>query len=409
VLPTGALGLLIAFAQHAGFFEPFATHLDVPLKTCLYTPLQKLQTLICSLAVGCAWTKAINHKLRPYPSAAALLGMTRFPEQSSVNRFLHRLGPAQSLHLELIGERLLERFGLWQQHATVDLDIDSTGLLVYGETYEQSRKGYFPRQRGRRGYRLALASTSQAPGPEILAAFLDPANAAPAGRLWDCVYQAAEVVGSLARLGVIRADAVYGTGPNVEHLLDLGLGFMIKGCCDKTALNFARTVEPTRWEPVDFFTRVCDLGPQSISHCRHPIRVVLVELMTRRYDHPSFSHLYTTLSPTDADAAQLFERYNGRQRIEALIKTAKHGLSIKHLRTRRLAPIRSFLQVAALTFNLLVWFRHYLLAQVDLDRLGLFDLTHTLMDIPAKCAVDGHQLRLSFPEHHPLASALARL
>jgi len=92
VLPTGALALWVAFTLRTGFFQPFLQHFQVPVQTLDYTPLQKLQTLLCSLAVGCTWTKDINHKLRPYPLAAPLLGTERFPDQSSVNRFLHQRG-----------------------------------------------------------------------------------------------------------------------------------------------------------------------------------------------------------------------------------------------------------------------------------------------------------------------------
>lgn len=409
LLPTGALGLLIAFALRTGFFDPFEQHFQVPMKTCDYTALQKLQTLMCSLAVGCEWTKDINHKLRPYPLVAGLLGMVQFPEQSSVNRFLHHLGVAQGQQLTLISEILLQRFGLWHQLERVDLDIDSTGLMVYGRTYEGMRKGYFPRQRGRRGYRMTVASTHNPVGPEILALCVDPANVGAAARFWDCLYQAADVLGALNRLGVIRADASCGTGANIQELLDLGLTFIVKGFSNETALNFAAGVAPQQWESLDLFTRVCDLGPQRISHCRHPVRVVLVELMTERYDRPSYSHLYTNLVPEEADAEQIVARYNGRQCIEALLKSAKYGLSIAHLRTRRYLPIEGFLHLAAMTFNLLSWFRSYLLAQVDLHTLGLCDLTHTLMDVPAKCTREDNHLYLNFPARHPLAPALSRL
>jgi Transposase DDE domain group 1 len=406
VLPTGALGLLAVFMQRSGFLDAFAQHFQVPLKCVDFSPLQKLQTLICSLAVGCNWTKDINHKLRPYPLAAQLLGMSRFPDQSSINRFLHELGVPQRQQLELISEQLLRRYGLWQQSARVDLDIDSSGLMVYGRTYEGIRKGYFPRQRGRRGYRLTIASTRHAAGAEILSLFLDPANVAPAGRFWDCLFQAAEVLGSLDRLGLILADAACGAGAEIQELLALGLSFIVKGFSDKTAHNFARQVAPTQWESVDLFTRVCDLGLQHITNCCLPVRVVLVELTTQRFDRPCYSHLYTSLSAQQTDAEAVFHRYNQRQSIEALIKSAKYGLSIKHLRTRSYLPIENFLHLAAITFNLLSWFRYYLLAPLDLQDLGLCELTHKLMDIPAKGSLHENQLELKFPQYHPLTPAL---
>lgn len=409
LLPTGALGLLIAFSQRIGFFDLFDQHFHASIKSVDYSPIQKLQTLICSLAVGCDWTKDINHKLRPYPVAAQLLGMQRFPDQSSINRFLHALDSPQRRQLELISEQLLQRFGLYQQSERVDLDIDSTGLMVYGRQFEHSRKGYFPRQRGRRGYRLTIASTRHSAGSEILSVCFDPANIAANGRFWDCLYQAAEVLGSFDRLGLILADAACGSGPDVQELIELGPSFIVKGISDKTANMFAGRVDPTQWEPVDLFTRVCELGLQRITKCQHPVRVVLVELMTQRRDRFFYSHLYTDLSPQQADAEAVFHRYNQRQSIEALIKSAKYGLSIKHLRTRRYDSIDNFLHVAAITFNLLAWFRHYLLAQVDLQDLGLCELTHKLMDIPAKCCFQDNQLELKFPTGHPLTPALSRL
>lgn len=407
MLPTGALGLLLAFTQQTGFFDLFVQHFQLPIKTLDYTPLQKLQTLICSVAVGCDWTKDINHKLRPYVAAAQWLGMERFPDQSSVNRFLHQLGSQQRQQLELISEQLLQRFGLWQQSERVDLDIDSTGLMVYGRTFEGIRKGYFPRQRGRRGYRLSLASTRHPAGSEILALFLDPANLSPAARFWDCIYQAAEVLGSLERIGVILADAACGSGPDIAHLLELNLSFIIKGFAPKTARRFAAQVAPTGWESIDLFTRVSDIGPQRISQCPDPVRIILVELMTQRLDRRYYSHLYTTLPPQQADASQVFHGYNQRQSIEALVKSAKYGLSLTHLRTRSYRPIENFLQVVALTFNLLSWFRHYLLAPLQLQDLGLYEITQKLMDIPAKCTYQDHQMILSFPANHPFTPALA--
>jgi hypothetical protein len=381
----------------------------VSLKTCEYSPLQKLQTLVCALATGCAWTKTINHTLRPYPLVAEMLRMPQFPDQSSVNRFLHRIGSAQVLQLERISEVLLHRFGLWRQLEQVDLDIDSTGLMVYGNTYEGMRKGYFPRQRGRRGYRLTIAATANPAGPEILALAFDPANIHPAGRLWDCLYQAADVLGSLRRIGVVRADAAFGTGADVQELLDLGLRFVVKGMVNQTAVNFASHVAPTQWEYLDLFRQVCDLGLQRITNCRHPIRVVLVKLMTRRLDRPAYSHLYTNLTPEQMDAAQLIRSYDDRQSVEAVFKSAKYGLAIDHLRTRRYRPIEGFLHMAAITFNLLSWFRFYLLGQVGLGSMGMRELAQLLMDIPAKCSRAGHQVHLSFPARHPLAPALARL
>jgi hypothetical protein len=57
--------------------------------------------------------------------------------------------------------------------------------------------------------------------------------------------------------------------------------------------------------------------------------------------------------------------------------------------------------------SLLSWFRHYLLAPLELQDLGLCEITQKLMDIPAKCSYHENQLILSFPANHPFTPALA--
>jgi hypothetical protein len=246
LLPTGALGLLIAFSQRIGFFDWFDQHFHPSIQSVVYSPIQKLQTLIWFLAVGCDWIKDIHHKLRPYRLAAQWLGMQRFPDPSSINRFLNALDSPQRQQLELISEQLLQRFGLYHQTERVDLDIDSTGWMVYGCQLDGGRKGYFPRQRGRRGYRLTIVATGHPAGSEILSVCLDPAHIAANGRFWDCFYQAVEVLGSFDRLGLILADAACGSGPDVQELIALGPSFLVKGISDKTANKFASRVDPTQ-------------------------------------------------------------------------------------------------------------------------------------------------------------------
>ena len=42
----------------------------------------------------------------------------------------------------------------------VDIDIDSTGLIANGRTYQLNRKGYFAKRKGERGYRLSMCIAS---------------------------------------------------------------------------------------------------------------------------------------------------------------------------------------------------------------------------------------------------------
>src|SRR5579884_3458063 len=63
-----------------------------------------------------------------------------------------------------------------------------------------------------------LAGTANPAGPEILALALDPANIGPAGRFWDCLYQAADVLGAYSD-GFRPDGRSVSDGAAVPHLL----------------------------------------------------------------------------------------------------------------------------------------------------------------------------------------------
>jgi len=160
ILPSGFLAILSSFAKSVGFFNPFLKYFSFPMKEVGYSIMDKIATLFSSIIVGCSHIKDINHKLTPYPSAASLFGMERFPDQSGINRFLKRVGPEEISELCLIFERILDKVTLFQDKEKVDLNVDATGLTVYGDRYQFARKGYFPKKRGRKGYQLSLGTTN---------------------------------------------------------------------------------------------------------------------------------------------------------------------------------------------------------------------------------------------------------
>lgn len=80
---------LIQFAKKLNFFDAFKPF-SLKMKSISYTNLNRLQTLIASIVMGCNYTNDINEKLVPDVAAAKLLGMDIFPDQSQINRFLNR-------------------------------------------------------------------------------------------------------------------------------------------------------------------------------------------------------------------------------------------------------------------------------------------------------------------------------
>src|SRR5579885_961010 len=112
--------------------------LHVAMKTVRYCPLYKAQTIIASIVMGCAHTKAINETLGAEVAAANYLGMHRFPDQSQINRYLSRFTAANVGELGAVHAHVLRQESraarrrhrpMWTRRRWADLRVPSQGLL----------------------------------------------------------------------------------------------------------------------------------------------------------------------------------------------------------------------------------------------------------------------------------------
>lgn len=397
------------FLKRAGVPEILDQMLTPVRKIVSYTATDYLLTLVLSVAVGCDFNVAINHLLRPYPQVARLLGMPGFPEQSSVSGFLHTLSPASLEELDLVSQECQRLFGTSAHETVVDLDIDATGFTVYGATYQCAAKGYFPRQRGQKGYQLGLVSAAKS-GEALADCFL-PGNLRPEQLLSELIYGAAETLGAMDRIGLIVLDAGFGTEANVSELQANSLPYLVKGRDPRTFQKIAKALAGHEWDYAGPHCDVYELGPQRVL----PKSKVFARTILFRYSNDKgeidYGHIYTNL-PASLRADQVASRYNQREEIESVNKIVKSTLQAKHLRTRSLQSIEAFLKINLLTLNLLYAFRRLILSPAGMGELGIRDIVCRLMPIPAKFAQTGERVRLGMPAVHQFtekAAAAARV
>ena len=403
ILPSGFLAILSSFAKSVGFFDSFLDHLTFPMKEVSYSIMDKIATLFSSIVVGCSHIKDINHKLTPYPSAASLFGMERFPDQSGINRFLKRVGPEEISEFSLIFERILDKVALFQDQEKVDLNVDATGLIVYGHCYQFAKKGYFPKKRGRKGYQLSLGTTNSEYS-QILSLILDPGNISLSVGLWDTIYEVAEVLGSLERIGTIRADAIYGIGPDIALLLRHNLSFFVKGNSCFTAKRILRELAPSYddWRRVDETTFAFDAKYVPIRRCPYPVRTVLTKAVDAK-GKIEFRHIYTSFNPKEMDEVEVAASFRKRTDIETIIRDDKYGFHIDNLRTKNFWGIWAYLFIVSATHNLISLFRKKFLSGTGIEDLGIQTIVKKLSDIPAKFEKEQQRMKIFFPAGHELA------
>ena len=344
--------LVLEYATEIGLFGIHGLldrMVHIAMKTVRYCPLYKAQTIIASIVMGCAHTKAINETLGAEAAAANYLGMLRFPDQSQINRYLTRFSAANVVELSVVQAQLLRQ----QSRARRDgglhvVDIDQCGLVANGRTYEFHRKGYFPRKRGEEGYQLSLAYLGAY--EEVVALHLDPGNTAGRQRLPDLVHAVERLLGPQETTAEIiwRLDAGY-DGPQTRAQLRDRPGYVIlKAMAATTAARTALALPVQEWVPV--------------ADTIHGIEIPAVEGYRRivfelhQADGTcAYTLLYTTLPAADWAVARLFAFYNERTTIEAFFAQSRHVHNIQNLRSRKFHAIAAFLHFVALTHNLLVW------------------------------------------------------
>lgn len=282
---NGFLFALIGFAQQIGCLAAL-TWVNVPMKAVKHSVSEKIVTLLLSYTIACRSSNDINRRLGADHLVAASLGLDGFADDSSFSRFYARIDAGAVDDLRSVVQMLNEGHGLARHLAgLIVVDVDGTGLVVKGNHFEWADEGYFAKQRGAQGYQLSLAIASNA-GKEVLAHLLDPGHVNTGSRFFDLLYQVGETLGFLDERVFIRADRGYGVGEAITHLLDLQVGFLIKGRDSRTAQKWVDQFGAALcWTPVDETCWVVDIGPQLMPNCPYRVRTILLRTLNEKNRH----------------------------------------------------------------------------------------------------------------------------
>jgi hypothetical protein len=377
------LMLVLEFASEIGLFGLLERMVKVKMKQVRYGLVNKAQTVIASLVMGCANTKAINEILDDEIAAANYLGMDRFPDQSQINRYLTRFS---STNVDELGEAHAQLFMRQSQArraaGLIVVDLDQSGLVANGQTYELKHKGYFPRKRGEEGYQLAAAFVGAY--DEVVQVYLDPGNSSCHHRLPDLLRDTDRLLAA-DNPGVTlirRLDAGYDSAAHRQLLADLPGYFLLKSAQPDLARQLAQTIPLQDWWPVVEGVHGTELPPQG------QVRCLLYELY-QPDGHVEYSLLYTNLPPTDFGVLRCFEFYNERQTIEAFFATSRHVYNIQNLRSRQFNAIYAFLRFVFLSHNLIHWAKRARLAQTELAQATSQKLVRHVARVRAHVSWDG--------------------
>ena len=412
----GGLFLIQRFCNKLGFRRRLQRQWPAAPNWSDFDPLDLTLLLLFLLIAGVQRISKAD-KLEYDGFFCSLLGLKQWPDESTLRRFLQRLSPQAIRQVVRLHDQFREElFAVAAPRSTLSFHLDSVVLTVYGKQ-QGARRGYNPKDKGRRSYHPLLCF--EAHGQEFWHASLRPGDAASNTGARHFVRRCLEKVPSSIARSRIRflADAGFFSGGLIEDLTLAGCGFTIVCRSYEAYRQLAERAGFTElklgWAYAEFRHR-----PQKWPRehrfiaIRRPLPVDPDEarqLTLFKDANYSYSILVSNLglSPwrTWIDYAQ-------RANIERSFRQLRNELALSKIPSQSWTANVAFLQLLALAYNLVHWFKRLCLPPEQL-LTSIETLRHQFFGLPARLICRAGKNVLLLPRQYPyqkeFLTALARI
>jgi hypothetical protein len=410
-------------------FGPVRQRVRIAQKTVKHTPTDKLYDAFIAMLAGAHGVVEINTRVRSDPALQAAFGRRGCAEQSVVQETLDACTAENVAEMEQAVAAIYRQHSRGYRHDYAAdwqiLDADMSGLPC-GPKAACASKGYFAKQRNRRGRQLGRVVASRYDevvvdrlfdGKTQLSAALQPLVLAAEATL--------ELDETQRRRTVLRVDAGGGSVDDVNWALARGYRVHAKDYSTPRATKLAASVAEWVDDPQTPGRQVGWVTAPA-THYVQPLHRVAVRC--RKQDGGwGVGVLLSALEPPDvleligqprdrADdpvAALLAYVYFYDQRggaCETANKGGKQGLGLTKRNKKRFAAQAMLLLLGTLAHNVLIWARHWLAPRCPhLARYGLLRLVRDVGHISGSLTRDasGQLVTVVLNRAAPLAPHLA--
>jgi len=357
----GGLVLMHRFCQRLGLRRLLQRQVELPQRNADYRAADLILALLYATIAG---LRRINKtELLQYNGTFIdLLGLSRFPDQSTLRRFLQRL-PVKSirqlvgLHDQLRGQL----FWLPKVPTSLIFDLDSVVLTLYGHQ-QGARVGYNPKKKGRRSYHPLLCF--EAYRQEFWHGSLRPGDtSANTGVVFFFQRCLAKVSPHIGRSRIrVRADSGFFGGKFIGSLENQGLGYVIVA---KEYRPIKERARAARFHKLKSGFEVAEFRYQAHGWpkarrfvvMRRPIPEDPVEakqltlFKDRRYGYSVF------VTNLDLEPWRIWKFYQPRAVIEKNIRELLYDLPLGKIPSGDWVANVAFFQLVLFACNLVHWFR----------------------------------------------------
>jgi hypothetical protein len=397
----GGMILIQRFCNRLGLRRMIQRQLRMSQRTSGYDPVTLIMAILYAIIMG---LKRVNKtEILQYNGAfLRLLGLRAFPDQTTLRRFLKRLGPKQIRRLAAMHDQLRQQlFGCPQLHTSLILDLDSVVLVVYGKQ-QGARFGYNPKRPGHRSYHPLLAFEARRQefwhGSLRAGNISDPTGAVPfMARCLDKIPKAA--VRSRIRL---RADAGFCGRRLVEFLDEQRVGYAIVARLYRTIKTRSCSCHFQRlkngWATGSFEYQPYRWGkPHRFVVMRRPIPTDPDEArLLTLFQHQKYAY-HVLVSNLPLKPWRLWQFYMHHAAVEKNIRELLYDYPLGQIPTRDWIANVAFFHLILLAYDIVHWFKRLYLPKEYLG--ATLDTVRTaFLAVPARLTKQGSRNILNLPD-----------
>jgi len=433
--PRASLAAIGALLRQRKVFDPVREHVTIAQKTVKHTPQDKLYDALIAILAGAHGIVEVNTRLRSDHALQRAFGRCACAEQSVIQETLTACSAENVQQLEQALDQIYRQHSQGYRHdyqqSIQILDADMSGMPC-GPKAAFASKGYFARQRNRRGRQLGRVLVSgydEVVVDRLFPGTIQLVTALPT--LVEAAERSLELDPSKCAQTIVRMDAGAGSVADINWLLRRCYQVHTKDYSSDRAERLAESV--VRWvdDPRIPGRQIGWVTTAASEYIRPVLRIAVrcrkkngqwgVGVLISTID-PQTILTVTNLSPSEwvhPDAELLAYVYFYDQRgggVETALKEDKQGLGITKRNKKRFEAQQMLVLLGSLAHNLVVWARGWLLVeQPKLRRYGIKRMVRDVLQISGRLVVDGrgHIVQIILNQAAPLVrgvvAALARL
>ena len=417
----GGMALFQQFCRKLGLKRLLQTYVPWQRRDSPYHSAELVLCLLHSMVAGLK--RVSDTRILAYNrSFQRLLGLTRFPSDTTLRNFLRGLSPGELRGLMKVHDLLRARLRDYPRRRTSAIwDCDSTVLPLYGWTIQGARLGYNPKKPGRPSYHPVVVFEGHT--HDTLEGVLRPGDTQPvtvAKPLFQTCQRKTPKYAHRKKVRIrLRADAGFYDKDFVQFLDEEQVGYVIVAKLTQrlkgraTALRFRTFRKEGRWQ-------VAQTTYQPLAW-EHPHRFIVVrrprphredetQQLTLWEFQDFFYHAFVSNLPLTP--AAIYRFYTGRANIELDLRGLKTALPLGKIPTTRFTANATHYELILLAYDLVNWFRRLCLSG-PWQTARLQTLRYELLMLPARLLCVKHRNVLKLPTGYPhrkrFQQALARL